>query len=136
MLRTALRTLAAASITLALVGCEDAARPVNPKPTTSTGVEPAMAHVADAQLPLVMHIVEPRATDPDNITWAPAVNPPELAYHYVWLDPSARGNPKLLVFMPGANNVPSSWTRLGQEAAHLGYHVIGLTYQNDVEVVN
>ena len=37
--------------------------------------------------------------------------------------------------MPGTNNVPSSWTRLGREAARLGYHVIGLSYQNTVEVI-
>ena len=68
-----------------------------------------------------------RATDP-------AINV-ALADHYIWLDTTARGNPKLLVFMPGTNNVPSSWTRLGREAARLGYHVIGLSYQNTVEVI-
>jgi hypothetical protein len=76
----------------------------------------------------VLHTVAPQATDP-------AIDR-ALADHYVWLDTTGRGNPKLLVFMPGANNTPSSWQRFEQEAARLGYHVIGLMYQNDVEVVN
>ena len=127
MLGSALRTLAAASITLALAGCEDAARPVNPKPTASTAMALMMSQAAETQAALVLHKVLPRATD-SLITVA-------LDTHYVWLDTTARGNPKLLVFMPGTNNVPSSWTRLGQEAARLGYHVIGLSYQNTVEVI-
>jgi len=127
MLRTALRTLAAASITLALVGCEDAARPVSPKPTTSNAIAPVMSLVTDGAAPPIERTVAPQATDP-------AINV-SLADHYVWLDTTARGNPKLLVFMPGTNNVPSSWTRLGREAARLGYHVIGLSYQNTVEVI-
>ncbi len=127
MSRTALCTLAAASITFALASCEDAARPVSPKPTTSTAIAPTMSQVADATAPLVLHTVHPQATDP-------AINV-ALADHYVWLDTTARGNPKLLVFMPGASNVPASWQLFEQEAARLGYHVIGLMYQNDVEVV-
>src|SRR5437879_9388 len=114
MLRTGLRTLAAASITLALVGCEDAARPASPKSATSAAIAPMMSQETDGTAPLVLHTVHPQATDP-------AINV-ALADHYVWLDTTARGNPKLLVFMPGTNNVPSSWTKLGQEAAHLGYH--------------
>ena len=127
MLGSALRTLAAASITLALVGCEDAARPVSPKPTTSNAIAPVMSLVTDGAAPPIERTVAPQATDP-------AINV-SLADHYVWLDTTARGNPKLLVFMPGTNNVPSSWTRLGREAARLGYHVIGLSYQNTVEVI-
>jgi hypothetical protein len=77
--------------------------------------------------PLVQHIVLPKTTDP-------AIDK-ALAAHYVWLDPSAKPNRKLLVFMPGANNQPVSWQRLQQQAARMGYHVIGLMYQNDVAVV-
>src|SRR3989454_7033726 len=92
-----------------------------------------MSRVTESTAPLIQHLIAPQTTDPE-ITWVPAVNP-ELANHYIWLDPSARGNPKLLVFMPGAGNVPASWQLFEQEAARLGYHVIGLVYQNDVEVV-
>jgi len=92
-----------------------------------------MSEVTEESAPLVLHLVAPQTTDPE-ITWAPAVSP-ALANHYVWFDPSARANPKLLIFMPGAGNVPASWQLLEQEAARLGYHVIGLVYQNDVEVV-
>jgi hypothetical protein len=121
MLRVASCTLAVASITLAFAGCKDAARPLSP--------DLAMSRMADeSSAPLVQHIVAPRTTDP-------AIDR-ALSEHYVWLDTTARGNPKLLVFMPGANNAPASWLRLEKEAARLGYHVIGLSYQNDVEVVN
>lgn len=85
-----------------------------------------MSRVPDVLAPLVLHIVAPQATDPDiNVA---------LADHYVWLDSTARGNYKLLVFMPGTKNVPASWQRLDTTAARLGYHVIGLMYQNDVGV--
>jgi hypothetical protein len=132
MFRTTRCTLAVASMGLTFVACQDAARPVRPGSSSSSAVRPLMAQVDD-QASLVLHLVDPRVTDPE-ITWVPAVDP-QLAKHYVWLDPSVRGNPKLLVFMPGANNVPGSWQLLEQEAARLGYHVIGLVYQNDVEVV-
>jgi len=126
MLRVARCTLAAASITLTLVGCQDATRPLNPDAGMSGPIMSRMTEGSSA--PLVKHTVAPQATDP-------AINT-ALADHYVWLDTTARGHPKLLVFMPGANNVPASWQLLEQEAARLGYHVIGLTYQNDVEVVS
>lgn len=114
-------TLVLASITLALVGCQDAADP------REAVRRPLMAHEQGQLAPLVKHLVAPQATDP-------AINA-GLADHYVWLDPSARGNSKLLVFMPGNNNQPAGWQMLEQEAARLGYHVIGLMYQNDVTVV-
>jgi hypothetical protein len=50
------------------------------------------------------------------------------------LDPSVESNDKLLVFMPGTNNKPTDYKELQKEAARLGYHVIGLMYQNDVGV--
>ena len=125
MLRVRHYTLATVliALALALVGCRDAAAPNDAARSPSAG--PRTTHATEATL--VRHIVPPKETDPE-ITLG-------LSDHYVWLDPTARGNPKLLVFMPGTNNVPASWQLLGQEAARLGYHVIGLMYQNDVEVV-
>jgi len=123
MLRVPRHALAAALIAFALVGCRDAAAPNDAARSPSAG--PRTTHATEATL--VRHIVPPKETDPE-ITLG-------LSDHYVWLDPTARGNPKLLLFMPGTNNVPASWQLLGQEAARLGYHVIGLMYQNDVEVV-
>ncbi len=126
MLRVARYTLATASIALTLVGCQDATGPDDAP--SALGVTPMMSPALGSLAPLVQHIVAPQATDP-------AINT-ALANHYVWLDTTARGNPKLLVFMPGNNNQPSGWQLLEQEAARLGYHVIGLMYQNDVTVVN
>jgi len=80
----------------------------------------------------MLHVIAPALTDPD-INYVPAVNP-QLNHHYVWLDTSARGYSKLLVFMPGANGRPVGWKLVQQEAARLGYHVIGLMYQNNVQV--
>ena len=134
MFRTALRTLVATSIALALAGCQDAARPVRPEPTTSSVTQPLMSPVAAQAAHLVLHVIAPRLTDPD-INFVPAADS-QLNRHYAWVDASVRGNPKLLVFMPGSNGKPFSWQRLGEEAARLGYHVIGLMYQNNVEVVN
>jgi len=129
MLRVPHYTLATALITLALVGCRDASAPNDV--ARSRRAESSMSDEKGASL--VLHVIAPQATDP-NIDYVPAVNP-QFNHHYVWVDQSVRGNPKLLVFMPGTNNVPASWQLLEQEAARLGYHVIGLMYQNDVEVV-
>ncbi len=128
MVRVTRYTLAAVTIALTLVGCQDATRPLSPDAAMSGTIEPMVSRETAEPAPLVFHAVAPRTTDP-------AINT-GLADHYVWLDTTARGNPKLLVFMPGANNTPSSWQRFEQEAARLGYHVIGLMYQNNVEVVN
>jgi hypothetical protein len=131
MLRVARFTLTAASIVLTLGGCQDATAPDGAARPPSAG--PMMSQASGDQASLVQHIIAPRATDPD-IDFVPDVTP-ELNQHYVLLDPSARDNSKLLVFMPGTRNVPASWQRLDTTAARLGYHVIGLMYKNDVEVV-
>jgi len=73
---------------------------------------------------LVLHVVAPRVTDP-------AIDR-ALDDHYVWLDPAARTNHKLLVFMPATGNRPALYQLVQQEAARLGYHVIGLMYPNSV----
>jgi len=59
---------------------------------------------------------------------------PQLNHHYVWLDPS-QPSPKLLVFMAGAGARPANFLLVQEEAVRLGYRVIGLMYQNNVEVV-
>jgi pimeloyl-ACP methyl ester carboxylesterase len=129
MLRVPRHALAAALIGLALVGCRDAAAPNDAARSPSAG--PMMSH-SSGVAPLVMHRIAPQATDAE-INYVPAVNP-QLNHHYVWLDTSARGNPKLLVFMPGANGRPVSWQLVQREGARIGYHVIGLMYQNNVPV--
>jgi hypothetical protein len=125
MLSVARRTLTIASITVALVGCRDGTAPN--EAARYLGTRPSMADAPGDPAPLVPHIVAPKTTDP-------AIDR-ALAPHYVWFDPAARANRKLLLFMPGANNQPVSWQLLAREAARLGYHVIALMYQNDVAVV-
>lgn len=110
-------TLCAVWITLTFAACQDSVGP---------STRPALSSGTDEPVPLVKHLIAPQATDP-------AIDR-ALADHYVWLDPAARANRKLLVFLPGTNNVPAGWQLLEQEAARLGYHVIGLMYQNDVGV--
>ena len=72
---------------------------------------------------LVEHVVAPQATDPAIDRF--------LDTHYAWLDTTARSNQKLLVFMPGARQAPAMFQRVQQEAARLGYHVIGLMYSDN-----
>src|SRR5256884_4792534 len=69
---------------------------------------------------LVLHVVAPQATDP-------AIDQ-GLDDHYVWLDTTVRSNHKLFVFLPGTGQNPSIFQLVQQEAARLGYHVIGLMY--------
>ncbi len=125
MLRAPGSALAALTI-LTLIGCSDATRSLNPSLSLAS---------ADAELvPLVPRIIAPQATDPD-ITWVPAVNP-QFNHHYVWLDPSQSSNAKLFVFMAGTGGRPRGYQLVQQEAARLGYHVIGLMYQNNVAIAD
>src|SRR5713226_2360351 len=119
MLRVARYTLAAASITLTLVGCQDAAAPDDA--ARSLSAKPMLSR---ASPDLVEHAVAPNATD--------ARIDRALANHYAWLDTSVPSNHKLLVFLPSARGIPASFTKVAMEGARLGYHVIGLMYQNDV----
>ena len=98
--------------------------------TSSGAVSGAMFEVASESAPLVPRIIAPQVTDPD-IDWIPIINP-QFNHHYVYLDPSAESNSKLFVFLPGANAKPRLFQLIQQEAARLGYHVIGLMYQNSV----
>jgi hypothetical protein len=132
MLRMTRFAAVAGTMALAMAACRDAVGPVSPGP--------AMSPAVDETAPLVFRIIEPVATDEEITFLVPTTIPPALpidpllARHYVWFNPSAIGNSKLLVFMPGTKNVPASWQRLGEEAARMGYHVINLMYHNDVGV--
>src|SRR6266700_1826189 len=81
-------------------------------------------NLARAQTELVLHVVAPQATDP-------AIDQ-ALDDHLAWLDPTAPTNDKLFVFLPGFSLTPSDYQLVPQEAAGLGYHVIGLMYVNSV----
>jgi hypothetical protein len=129
MLHTRHCALTAVLIALASSGCQDSAGVPSTAPTLMRAQEDPPA--------LVLHRVRPLDTGPatgsDAINWEPAIKP-ESAYHYAWVDPSNRSNPKLLVFLPGATNRPMDYQLVEQEAARLGYNVIGLMYQNNVGV--
>jgi hypothetical protein len=122
-------TLVTAFVALAVAGCQDSPGPI-------TAPQSARSQVA-VDAPLVLHIIRPRDTGPATgdrvIDWEPAANP-TAAYHHAWVDPSNRGNPKLFVFLPGTGNRPVDYQLVSREAARLGYHVIGLMYQNNVGV--
>jgi hypothetical protein len=66
------------------------------------------------------HIIAPQATDP-SIDQA-------LDDHYAWIDTTVASNRRLLVYLPGTGGVPGNALLAQQEAAKLGYHVIGLMY--------
>jgi hypothetical protein len=76
--------------------------------------------------PLVVHNVAPQVTDP-------AIDQ-ALEDHLAWLDPAAPTNHKLFVFLPGSGAFPTDYELVQQEAAGVGYHVIGLMYVNDVRL--
>jgi dienelactone hydrolase len=115
MLRIARCTLAAVPIALALGGCEGSNHPLSVRPA-----EPTMSADVVAPTALEPRTVLPRVTDPAIDRWLDA--------HYVWLDPSAHSNGKLLVLFPGGNSTPADLKVIAREAAQLGYHVIALTY--------
>lgn len=128
MLRVARCTVAAALVSLTLSSCGDS---VGPR-TAERTLAPSLSAAAEDLDALVLHVVRPQDTDLA-IDWAPALRPEE-ANHYAWVDPSSESNAKLLVFMPGTGNRPIDYRLVEKEAARLGYHVIGLMYQNNVGV--
>lgn len=71
---------------------------------------------------LVQHRVLPVDTDPTIDG-----NPVE---HHAWLDPQANPLGKLLLFLPGTNATAEDYTEFLKTAAELGYHSIGLSYEN------
>src|SRR5438876_1055307 len=110
MLRVARCTVVAASITLVLAGCQDAAAPSHGSP--ALGATPTMS--IQANPPFVLHQVPPASTDNNIDKW--------LSDHFVWLYPGAERGEKLFVHLPGGANpiqVPASFQFLAREAARL-----------------
>ena len=114
-MKTTTGRLAAWAVILALTACNPDTSPLRPEAAFQREFEESSA-------PLVLHLVAPGTTDP-TIDRA-------LDNHYVWLDTTARSNHKLLVFLPGTGLTPAVYQLVQQEAARLGYHVIGLMYPN------
>src|SRR2546426_1282783 len=92
MLRVARCTVVAASITLVLAGCQDAAAPSHGSP--ALGATPTMS--IQANPPFVLHQVPPASTDNNIDKW--------LSDHFVWLYPGAERGEKLFVHLPGGAN--------------------------------
>jgi hypothetical protein len=132
----ALATLIAVAV--AISGCTE--HPAPTAPPAGSAAKAARANDADdavrSTAPLVMHKVDAGTTDPA-ITFRPRFNSEkDDPRHYVWLDTAARSNHRLFLFMPAARGVPSTYQRIGEEAARLGYHVIGLMYQDSVRLAD
>jgi hypothetical protein len=122
---------------LAVAGCSDRSVPSAPRPSAPVG---SSGDVRDDEktndLPLVVYRISASSTDAA-ITFRASYTPGgDDARHYAWLDPSAKSNHRLFVFMPATNEIPATYQRIGEEAARLGYHVIGLMYQNEVKLAD
>jgi hypothetical protein len=78
---------------------------------------------------LVEHVVSPAATQPCAADPAAACIDPALADHHAWFNPNTTNN-QLLVYLPGSGDVPANGLLFQQLAAQLGYHVIGLMYED------
>src|SRR5439155_25930462 len=105
MVPAARYTLAAASITLALAGCQDVTGPNDRAGPLGTG--PMMSRAAESTAPLIQYIVAPQATD-DRTDRA-------LANHYVRLDTAARPNHNLCLFLPNRRTAPDTFQRVVPE---------------------
>ena len=75
---------------------------------------------------IVTHQVSPDTTDPAIV----GPDDPNLAL----VGPSSSWNGRLVVFLPGTGGQPSCCRMFLTEAATLGFHAIGLTYNNTVAV--
>jgi hypothetical protein len=92
--------------------------------TLGAGTSAAFAEQSESS-PIV-HVVNPEATDP-------AIDQ-ALENHYAWIDPTVPTNNRLFVYMPGTGDVPANALLVQQEAAQLGYHVIGLMYVDFTQI--
>ncbi|HLQ59324.1 MAG TPA: hypothetical protein VK113_07405 [Gemmatimonadales bacterium] len=117
---TTARLVGLAALGTLALACNPDTDPVGP-------ALPSFERSQASAAPLFRDSVAPQATDP-------AIDR-ALDRHYVWLDTTARSNHKLFVFMPGRGQRPAMFQRVPEEAARLGYHVIGLMYPNDVSVL-
>lgn len=52
--------------------------------------------------------------------------------HYVFRNATVTQQDKLFLFLPGTNGVPFNYRKILGSVADLGYHVIGLTYPNEI----
>src|SRR5882724_99990 len=90
------------------------------------GAGTSAAFAGQSESSLIVHVVNPEATDP-------AIDQ-ALENHYAWIDPTAPTNNGLFVYMPGTGDVPGNAVLVQQEAARLGYHVIGLMYVDFTQI--
>ena len=81
------------------------------------------------QSTLVEHVFSPTATQPCTPDPAVPCIDPTLADHHAWFNPAATNN-QLLVYLPGTGDVPANALLFQQLGADLGYHVIGLMYED------
>ena len=51
-------------------------------------------------------------------------------YHFVYLNTNVAARPQLFVFLPGTGGAPSGYTDVVKTAANLGFHSIGLMYDD------
>jgi hypothetical protein len=75
---------------------------------------------------ITTHVVSPAATDP-------RLSGPD-ASDLAMVGPRSSWNGLLLVFLPGSGGQPACCRLFLDEAATLGYHALGLTYENTVAV--
>jgi hypothetical protein len=123
---------------LGLANCTDTRSATEPPsaiaPTTRSRSVLDDANTNDP--PLIVYRVAADETD-GAITFRASYTPGgDDARHYIWLDPSVESNHRLFVFMPATREVPATYQRIGEEAARLGYHAIGLMYRNDVKLAD
>lgn len=77
-------------------------------------------------LDFTSHRIAPKDTDPAIDNW--------MEDHIAGLDEKATAKGKLFVHLAGMNALPEHSLLILSEAAHAGYHVIGLRYPNDVDI--
>jgi hypothetical protein len=109
---------------VAASGCGRLQGRVAASPSTMTQPPPTTVAAAPATSTpgLVVLQVPPTTTNP--ILVEPAVP------NFVALDTAVPSNSELLVFFPGTGGQPDCCQLLLKEAAQLGFHTIGLTYEN------
>jgi hypothetical protein len=108
------RRISIGMVLAAAAACVDYEKPVGP---------PSEARASRSEdIALLRHEIAPNLTDP-------AVNI-ALDPHVAWLASPGHRNGRLFLFLASSRVPPSVSQIVQQEAARLGYHVIGLSYPN------
>ncbi len=101
--------------------------------TVETAVSPTLTSIPDAEpetavsLPIDLESIQTYTVKPANIDPAISQRPGE---HIAYINPAIPPRNQLVVILPGTGATPDLYAQFGTTAAGVGFHTVGLVYEN------